>query len=148
MGQELKVEPGTKVDLKNYDPDFTGKCKSEQETLEELGKLKERLFDLQAMMYADNRYALLVVIQALDTGGKDGLIRNVMAAFNPQGCSVTPFKAPSEEELEHEYLCASITSSPGRARLASSTGPTTRMSWWSGSTIWSPGMFGRKDTTR
>jgi PPK2 family polyphosphate:nucleotide phosphotransferase len=104
MGQELKVEPGTKVDLKEYDPDFTGRYKNEQETLEELARLKEKLFDLQALMYADNRYALLVVIQAMDAGGKDGLIRNVMATFNPQGCIVMPFKVPSEEERDHDYL--------------------------------------------
>jgi PPK2 family polyphosphate:nucleotide phosphotransferase len=104
MGQDLKVEPGTKVNLKDFDPDFTGKYKNEQETLEELAKLKERLFDLQALMYADNRYALLIVIQAMDAGGKDGLIRNVMAAFNPQGCIVMPFKVPSEEERDHEYM--------------------------------------------
>jgi PPK2 family polyphosphate:nucleotide phosphotransferase len=104
MGQELKVEPGTKVDLKDFDPDFSGKYKNEQETLEELARLKERLFDLQALMYADNRYALLIVIQAMDAGGKDGLIRSVMAAFNPQGCIVMPFKVPSEEERDHDYL--------------------------------------------
>jgi PPK2 family polyphosphate:nucleotide phosphotransferase len=104
MGQELKVEPGTKVDLKDYDPDFTGKFRNEQETLEELNKLKEKLFDLQGLMYADNRYALLIVIQAMDAGGKDGLIRSVMSIFNPQGCAVTSFKAPSLEELDHDYL--------------------------------------------
>jgi len=104
LGQELKVEPGTKVDLKDYDPDFTAKYKCEQDTLEELAKLKEKLFDLQGLMYADNRYALLVVIQAMDAGGKDGLIRNVLAAFNPQGCIVMPFKVPSEEERDHDFL--------------------------------------------
>jgi len=104
MGQDLRVEPGTKVDLKDYDPDYTGKYRSEQDTLEELGKLKEKLFDLQALMYADNRYSLLIVIQAMDAGGKDGLIRSVMSIFNPQGCQVTSFKGPSDEELDHDYL--------------------------------------------
>jgi PPK2 family polyphosphate:nucleotide phosphotransferase len=55
-------------------------------------------------MYADNRFALLIVIQAMDAGGKDGLIRSVMATFNPQGCTVVPFKVPSEEERDHDYL--------------------------------------------
>jgi len=104
MGQELKVEPGSKVDLGDYDPDLTGKFRSEQETLDELTKLKDRLFDLQALMYADNRYSLLIVIQAMDAGGKDGLIRSVMSGLNPQGCTVTSFKAPSAEELDHDYL--------------------------------------------
>ena len=104
MGQELKVEPGAKVDLKDFEPDHTGKFKNENETLEELARLKEKLFDLQKLMYADNRYALLVVIQAMDAGGKDGLIRHVMATFNPQGCVVVPFKVPSEEERDHDYL--------------------------------------------
>jgi PPK2 family polyphosphate:nucleotide phosphotransferase len=104
MGQDLMVEPGTKVNLKDFDPDYTGKFKNEQETLEELNKLKDKLFDLQQLMYADNRYALLLVIQAMDAGGKDGLIRSVMATFNPQGCTVVPFKVPSEEERDHDYL--------------------------------------------
>ena len=104
MGQELKVEPGAKVDMKDYDPDFTGKYRNEQETVDELAKLRERLFDLQQLMYADNRFALLVVLQAMDAGGKDGLIRSVMSIFNPQGCQVTSFKAPSLDELDHDYL--------------------------------------------
>lgn len=104
MGQDLKVEPGTKVDLRDYDADYTGKYKSEEDTAEELEELKERLFDLQDLMYADNRYALLMVIQAMDTGGKDGLIKSVMSGLNPQGCVVTSFKAPSAEERDHHYL--------------------------------------------
>ena len=104
MGQDLKVEPGSKVNLKDFDPDYTGKYKNEEETLEELNKLKDRMFDLQQLMYADNRYALLIVIQAMDAGGKDGLIRSVMSGLNPQGCKVTSFKAPSAEEKDHDYL--------------------------------------------
>jgi len=104
MGQDLKVEQGSKVNLKDYDPDYTGKYKTEEETLEELAKLKDKMFDLQQLMYADNRYALLIVIQAMDAGGKDGLIRSVMSGLNPQGCRVTSFKAPSAEEKDHDYM--------------------------------------------
>ncbi|MBM4248057.1 MAG: polyphosphate kinase 2 family protein [Euryarchaeota archaeon] len=117
MGQDIRVEAGTKVDLKDYDPDFTGKFKNEEDTLDELNKLKDRLFDLQRLMYADNRYSLLIVIQAMDAGGKDGLIRSVMSIFNPQGCTVVPFKVPSEEERDHDYLWRIHKSLPRKGEI-------------------------------
>ena len=117
MGQELKVEPGSKVDLGDYDPDFTGKYRSEQETLDELTRLKDRLFDLQALMYADNRYSLLIVIQAMDAGGKDGTIRHVMSGVDPQGCVVTAFKEPTPEELAHDFLWRIHKAVPRRGEI-------------------------------
>jgi PPK2 family polyphosphate:nucleotide phosphotransferase len=76
----------------------------EDEADRALKENRERLEDLQYEMYADGRFALLVVLQAIDAGGKDGTIRKVGTAFNPQGCTVTSFKAPSSEELKHDYL--------------------------------------------
>jgi len=64
----------------------------------------KRLAELQYLLYADNRHALLIVFQAMDAGGKDGTSRHVMSGLNPQGCTVTLFKVPSEEEAEHDFL--------------------------------------------
>jgi PPK2 family polyphosphate:nucleotide phosphotransferase len=74
------------------------------ELKEQTNKLLERLTELQAMLYADGRYALLVVLQARDAGGKDGTVRKVFGACNPLGCQVTSFKAPTPLELSHDYL--------------------------------------------
>jgi len=74
------------------------------ELKEQTNKLLKRLGELQAMLYADGRYALLVVLQARDAGGKDGTVRKVFGACNPLGCEVTSFKAPTPLELSHDYL--------------------------------------------
>jgi PPK2 family polyphosphate:nucleotide phosphotransferase len=70
----------------------------------QLEKDLERLRELQHLLYADGRFAVLIVLQAMDTGGKDGTIRHVMSGFNPAGCMVTSFKVPSEEEKKHDFL--------------------------------------------
>src|SRR5207302_204457 len=69
-----------------------------------LAQAIDRLDELQYVMYADHRHALLVVLQGMDAAGKDGTIRHVMAGFNPQGCRVTAFKRPSAEEADHDFL--------------------------------------------
>lgn len=78
---------------------------------------RQRLNDLQYKLYADDRYALLVVLQAIDAGGKDGTIRRVMSAFNPQGCVVTAFKTPTEEELKHDFLWRIHKHVPARGEI-------------------------------
>jgi PPK2 family polyphosphate:nucleotide phosphotransferase len=108
----LRVAPGAKVKIADYDPGW-----KQSEELEELGKEevkeraleileanRERLRDAQRVLYADNRYSVLIVLQALDAAGKDGTIRHVMSGVNPQGCRVYSFKRPSMEELEHNFL--------------------------------------------
>src|SRR5215472_14959483 len=95
------VEPGSKLRLKDRDPDDTFGKRRDDKALE---KTLNRLRELQHLLYADRRYALLIVLQALDAGGKDGTIRHVMSGVNPQGCEVTSFKAPSTTELAHDYL--------------------------------------------
>src|SRR5262249_28651927 len=75
-----------------------------ESSLQALQKNLERLRELQYLLYAENKHALLVVLQGVDAAGKDGTIRNVMSGLNPQGVTVTPFKAPSVEELDHDYL--------------------------------------------
>src|SRR5579871_2249133 len=95
------VKPGTKLRLKDRDPDDTFGKKRDDKAHQ---KILDRLRELQHLLYADKRYALLIVLQALDAGGKDGTIRHVMSGVNPQGCEVTSFKAPSHEELAHDFL--------------------------------------------
>jgi PPK2 family polyphosphate:nucleotide phosphotransferase len=95
------VKPGSKAHLKDRDPGDTFGVQHNDKAFE---KRLERLRDLQQLLYADKRYALLIVLQALDAGGKDGTIRHVMSGVNPQGCKVTSFKAPSPEEHAHDFL--------------------------------------------
>ena len=97
------VRPGSKVSLASYDPDDVGGLKK-GEARERLGKLKAQLNELQELLYATEKHALLVVLQGMDTAGKDGVIKHVMDACNPQGCQVTSFKVPTREELAHDFL--------------------------------------------
>jgi PPK2 family polyphosphate:nucleotide phosphotransferase len=98
------VKPGSKVDLQDYDPGRTLGFKHKDEAAKHLEKNLERLFELQSVLSADKRYALLIILQAVDAGGKDGTISHVMRGVNPQGCQVTSFKAPTTEELAHDFL--------------------------------------------
>ena len=106
------VPPGKKVSLKDYDPAFTGKFKSKEEATEKLQKDILRLAKLQDVLYAQNTYALLIILQAMDAAGKDGTIRHVMSGVNPQGTQVYSFKGPSAEELDHDYLWRSSRRCP------------------------------------
>jgi PPK2 family polyphosphate:nucleotide phosphotransferase len=121
----FRVPSGKKVRLKNYD---TGWAQTEE--LKELGKdeVKERataileknlaeLAEAQQVLYADDRYAILVILQALDAAGKDGTIKHVMSGVNPQGCQVFSFKKPSAEELDHNFLWRHMTRLPERGRI-------------------------------
>lgn len=101
LAKHCIVKPGSKLRLKDRDAADTFGQKRDDKALE---KTLDRLRELQHLLYADRRYALLIVLQALDAGGKDGTIRHVMSGVNPQGCQVTSFKAPSVEELGHDFL--------------------------------------------
>src|SRR5713226_6638593 len=95
------VKPGSKAHLNNRVPSATFGVRHNDRAFE---NRLERLRDLQQLLYADKRYALLIVLQALDAGGKDGTIRHVMSGVNPQGCKVTSFKVPSADERAHDFL--------------------------------------------
>jgi PPK2 family polyphosphate:nucleotide phosphotransferase len=125
MIELFRVSPGKRVKLSDYD---TGWAQTDE--LRELGKdevkdraqelLKENLAKLsqsQEMLYADDRYAVLVILQALDAAGKDGTIKHVMSGLNPQGCQVFSFKRPSEEELDHDFLWRCMVRLPERGRI-------------------------------
>jgi PPK2 family polyphosphate:nucleotide phosphotransferase len=100
----LKVEPGKKVHIKDWDPNDTLDVKDKDESEEILEGNALRLAELQYLLYAENKQAVLVVLQGMDGSGKDGTIRHVMSRINPQGCSVTGFKAPSVQEAGHDFL--------------------------------------------
>lgn len=101
---QFRIKPGSKVNLGKIDPAFHGNYENEGAVTNELKDYSQRLSALQAMLYAENKHALLIVLQAMDGGGKDGTIHHVMSALNPQGCSVVSFKVPTVEEMAHDYL--------------------------------------------
>jgi PPK2 family polyphosphate:nucleotide phosphotransferase len=121
----FRVPAGKTIRLKDYNPGW-----AQTEEMEELGKegLKERarqildenLADLaqaQDLLYADDRFALLIVLQAMDAAGKDGTIKHVMSGVNPQGCQVFSFKKPSAEDLDHNFLWRYMRCLPERGRI-------------------------------
>jgi PPK2 family polyphosphate:nucleotide phosphotransferase len=98
------VRPGKKFNLSKIDPDDKGRFRHSDEAAGEVEKNLEALDHLQEVLYAQAKYALLIVFQAMDAGGKDGAIEHIFSGVNPQGCSVASFKAPSHLELAHDYL--------------------------------------------
>ncbi|MGE5177118.1 MAG: polyphosphate kinase 2 family protein [Hyphomicrobiales bacterium] len=104
MASPFQVRPGARVRLATIDPGHAAGLKDKDEAKIRLDADLERLRLLQQRLYADGRFALLVVLQAIDTGGKDGTIRHVMSGLNPAGCVVTSFKAPTSDELSHDFL--------------------------------------------
>ncbi|MGH8001419.1 MAG: polyphosphate kinase 2 family protein [Brasilonema sp.] len=111
------VKPDSKISLKDYDPKYTGHF---QDKTDAQGKLQtdiQQLEKYQNVLYAQNTYALLIIFQAMDAAGKDSTIKHVMSGVNPQGCQVFSFKAPSTEELDHDYLWRSTKSLPERGRI-------------------------------
>lgn len=99
------VKPRTTVKLCRFDADYRKKQTANEEQAEaELSELSNRMSHLQYKLFADRSQALLIILQGIDTSGKDSTIRHVMKAFNPQSCRVVSFKAPSTEEIVHDYL--------------------------------------------
>jgi PPK2 family polyphosphate:nucleotide phosphotransferase len=100
----MLVKPGKKIDLKEIDPADTGRFNSADETEALLQKQLEEISKLQNLLYAESRRAVLIILQGMDTSGKDGTIRHVMSGLSPLGVQVTAFKAPTDEELGHDFL--------------------------------------------
>jgi PPK2 family polyphosphate:nucleotide phosphotransferase len=101
--KRFRVAPGRKVQLAQWDPEDTANVPHER-AAEQLARNIERLAQLQYRFYAEGKRSLLIVLQAMDAGGKDGTIRHVMSGLNPQGCRVTSFKVPTPEERAHDFL--------------------------------------------
>jgi PPK2 family polyphosphate:nucleotide phosphotransferase len=114
----LQVPPGRQIDLrKEYDPGFTGRFLSKTEVAKQLLESIQKLAEQQERLYAQNTYALLINLQAMDAAGKDSTIKHVMSGVNPQGVQVKSFKVPSEEELDHDYLWRNFQALPGRGNI-------------------------------
>jgi len=117
LGDRLRVRPGEKVDLANFDCSETyGHSKSEAQATETA--LEERLTALQERLWAEAKHPVLIVLQGIDAAGKDGTIRKVMDAFNPMGCHVAAFKVPTPEELRHDYLWRVHPHAPGQGTIS------------------------------
>ncbi len=114
---KYKVDSDSGVKLSKIDTSDTGKYNSKDEAVEKLAGNIERMAELQDKLYAQDKYALLIVIQAMDTAGKDGAIKHVMSGLNPQATHVESFKQPSAEELDHDYLWRATKSLPERGQI-------------------------------
>ncbi|MFZ1882429.1 MAG: polyphosphate kinase 2 family protein [Rhodoplanes sp.] len=116
--KKFVVEPGAKLRLGKIDPSYTGKYDSHEQASAELGKQVERMDRLQYLLYADARQSLLIVLQGLDAGGKDGVIRHLFTGMNPQGTFVSCFKEPSNVELAHDFLWRIHLRAPAKGEVA------------------------------
>ena len=114
-----RVTSGRKFRLKDFDPDDTGDLTSEfkDEAKELMERGSKLLTDLQDKLYAQDRWAVLLIFQAMDAAGKDGAIKHVMSGVNPQGCQVYSFKSPSHEDLDHDFLWRTTRCLPERGRI-------------------------------
>jgi polyphosphate kinase 2 (PPK2 family) len=114
---QFRVAPGSDVTLKDIDPGFKDHHESRKEAIKEIEQDQERLRKLQEAFYIDGRRSLLVCLQAMDTGGKDGTINHILGAMNPQGCNVVGFRQPSVEELSHDFLWRIHQAAPAKGKV-------------------------------
>ncbi|HXW24945.1 MAG TPA: polyphosphate kinase 2 family protein [Xanthobacteraceae bacterium] len=116
--KQFRVEDGKRFRLADHDPaDTLGLDIEKGEAKDMLAADIERLAELQERLYAEHRWAVLVIFQAMDAGGKDSAIKHVMSGVNPQGCDVHPFKRPSEEELAHDFMWRAMAKVPRRGHI-------------------------------
>jgi len=115
--KKFAVEPGAKVRLAKIDASYTGKHESHEKAQPEIEKHVQRMDKLQYLLYADGNQSLLVVLQALDAAGKDGVIRHVFSGMNPQGTFVFGFKQPSKFEAAHDFLWRAHFRTPGKGEV-------------------------------
>jgi PPK2 family polyphosphate:nucleotide phosphotransferase len=117
LAKSYRISDGKHFRLKDFDPADTAHWKSTEEAQEKLEKDVARMEELQAKLFADNRWALLLIFQAMDAAGKDGTIKHVMSGVNPEGCQVVSFKIPSETELQHDFLWRTTQHLPERGHI-------------------------------
>jgi polyphosphate kinase 2 (PPK2 family) len=102
--KQMIVKPGQMLRLKDVDPAFKGRHETREAAAPELERYRQKLIQLQGLLYAEKKHSVLIVLQAMDAGGKDGTIKHVFGALNPQGASVASFKQPTPIELDHDFL--------------------------------------------
>ena len=116
--RKLIVEPGVKVKLGDIDPGYHGKHASHQTVLQEIQSHIRKIDQLQYLMYAEKKRSLLVILQGLDAGGKDGVVRHILTGLNPAGCRVVSFKQPTAEDLRHDFLWRVHSQVPAKGEVA------------------------------
>jgi PPK2 family polyphosphate:nucleotide phosphotransferase len=112
------AEPGKRIRLSQIDPDYHGKHITEKQAAVETAKHRETITAQQDLMYSEGRHSLLIVLQAMDAGGKDGTVRHAMSTMNPIGTVVTSFKQPSTEDLKHDFLWRVHPHAPARGMVS------------------------------
>jgi PPK2 family polyphosphate:nucleotide phosphotransferase len=117
LSERFKVEPGRKVRLARWDPDDTAGFPDKESVEHKVKKNLKRLSELEYVLYAENKPSILIILQAMDGGGKDGTIRHVTGALNPQSCTVVPFKKPCEHELAHDFLWRIHQAAPRKGEI-------------------------------
>ena len=117
VADRFRVRPGERVRLKDWATRVKPYYDSKADYEARLARQVEQMAELQNLLYADDRYALLLVFQAMDAAGKDSCIKHVMSGVNPQGCQVYSFKHPSAEELDHDFLWRTQRALPERGRI-------------------------------
>ena len=113
---KISVKPGQKINIEDYDTKYVGTY-TKDKAKKALKKNTKELKTMQEMFYADDRYSLLIILQASDAAGKDGAIRHVLGGLNPQGCRVHSFKGPSKIELQHDYIWRHYIALPERGMI-------------------------------
>ena len=113
----FRVRPGEQVNLQKHDPADSEPFKDKKKAAKRLERGVNRLAELQSQLYAQDRWSLLLIFQAMDAAGKDSVIKHVMSGLNPQGTQVFSFKRPSDEELDHDYLWRTTRALPERGRI-------------------------------
>jgi PPK2 family polyphosphate:nucleotide phosphotransferase len=117
FSKAYRVDHGRKFRLKDFDPADSSGVKSKKHAEKELPRGIERMMELQDKLYAQDRWAILLIFQAMDAAGKDGAIKHVMSGVSPQGCEVHSYKQPSAEELNHDFMWRAIKNVPERGRI-------------------------------
>ena len=113
----FRAEPDSKLKLGKIDPAFSGKLESEGDATEQLEAFRQKLVKQQTLLYAEHKHSVLVVLQGLDAAGKDGTIKHVFSAVNPQGVKVADFKQPTAIELAHDFLWRVHPHAPGSGEI-------------------------------
>src|SRR5688572_10179890 len=116
--KKLRIKPGSKFNLKDYNTKYKGKIldKKEAERILEIGR--KRLAEIQDKLYAHNQHSVLIIFQAMDAAGKDGAVKHIMSGFNPLGVKVFSFKAPTSHELDHDFFWRHNLGLPARGEIA------------------------------
>ena len=115
--QQFRIAPGQHIRLNGFDPADTGKY-HKRDARDRLEDLSDKLNDLQQRLFAERKRSLLICLQALDAGGKDGVIKHVIGSLNPDGCRVANFKEPTPQELAHDFIWRVEAQTPARGEIA------------------------------